>query len=310
MDPKTALDIIKKLLDFLSGEKGKAIKITDVDSFHDAINKLNSPDLKNSEIVKGFKNNTITLYKKEINNTYNVFIFDKNSPEIDKIFSKLKLEKEKEGVQKVNVFPVEGKINYLGFKDDTKPLNKNYSNILHCINDTHKALLALAIDSTKYHSNKMHDTADEMKNSASEKYGDYALKFCNLWAQGYLQNIFSLLSEKVRTSTEPDKINCDAIIDGFLNEADSIEFVHKYQDKAKMDRTALKLSHLLSIKKDYVAIHGLGIAAKKAKEIADKIKDPDSDYKIVLKPSKNRFTKIWYKGDQGRYIYSLVEPLL
>jgi len=298
---------IKGLLDFLRGSKDKAIKVNDIEAYRDAINKIDSPELRNSEIIKDFKDSTITVNKTE-GNTYNIYIIDKDADEIvDKLVERLKSEKDKENVPKVNVFPAEEKINYLGFKDDEKELDKKYTSLYAQLNDRHKALLALAIDITKHYSEKQADIADATKRSTAEKYGDYGLKFCNLWTQGYLKNIFSMLAEGLANSNEPDKIHIDTTITGFINEADSIEFAHKYSDVVK---TAIKVNNSLTLKKDYVAVHGLGSAAEKAKKVVEKVKEAGSEYKIVTKDGKRRFSKIWYKGEHGSYIYSLVEKLL
>ena len=298
------LDYLQKLLDyFKKGEK--IVKIESLEAHRDVISKIDSPDLKDSEIVKEFENSTVTVNKTE-NNITNYFIVPKDSEELKKIIEILKVEKDKSDGTKVNILPSEDKVDYLDFKHDEKPLDKKYEGVLNRLNERHKALLALAIDIIGLYKRGESEVADATKRSVAEKYGDYGLKFCNLWTQGYLSNIFSLLAEGI-SGSEADKTNVDNAISSFINEAASIEFIHQHSDVAKI---AKEVNGLLSERKDYVAIHSLGSATKIAREIVSKIKEVDSEYKAVLKDSTKKYSKIWYKGAHGSQVYSLVEKLL
>ncbi len=220
------------ILDFLRGSKEKLVKIEDVKAYKDVVSKIDSPELKNSDVVKDFKNSTVTMNKKE-GDTYNIYITANNPDEIlGKLIERLKEEKDKADTEKVSVFPAEDKANYLEFKDEIKPLKKDYIGVYELLNDRHKALLALAIDIKRHYSKKEPDVADAAKKSTAEKYGDYGIKFCNLWNQGYLQNIFSLLAENIKTDSS-NKTDMNDAVNGFIMEADSIEFVHTHSDVAK-----------------------------------------------------------------------------
>lgn len=297
------LELLKQILDFFKGHKEKVVKIEDTKAYRDAISKIDSPELKDSEIIKEFKDSTITINKTE-NNI--IFIISKDNDEIiDKLTEILKAEKDKSNGTKVNILPTEEKVDYLEFKHEEKALDKKYTVVLNRLNEKHKALLALAINIADLY-DKEPDIADANKRSVAEKYGDFGLKFCNLWAQGYLKNIFLLLAESIN-SGEQDKINVDSVINSFINEADSIEFVHQHSD---IEKTAININASLTAKKDYVAVHGLGSTTYKVAQIIEKIKEVDGEYKVVSKGNTNKLSKIWYKGEHGSYVYSLVEKLL
>lgn len=296
-----ALEYIKKILDFFKGGK-TAIKIGDIALHKDIINQLESEDLKNNEIVKEFNNSTVTINK----NTTNIFVVTKESEIMTKVTEILKAEKDKTNGTKVNILPTGEKVDYLEFKQNEKPLNKKYTNIFDLLNNRHKALLALAINIAGLYK-KDASVADATKRSVAEKYGDYGTKFCNLWVQGYLQSIFSLLMESVNKN-EQDKIqNVDKVVASFIDEADSIEFIHQHSDVTK---TARKINEALTAKKDYVAMHGLGSATGIANKIDKKVKNVEGEYKIVIKSTNKKYSKIWYKGDRGSQIYALIEKLL
>ena len=166
------------------------------------------------------------------------------------------------------------------------------------------------------------EKAENIRNSIKSLYGEFGLRFSNLYQRGYLKTFMRLLKKE-----EPE--NIVEKIKSFFDEAEFVFFIHKNMSISELEEVERKLEMALKNLKEYIALHSLGGATRIAREIIIKIrkrvpseimnqyttikKDEKTEYKIRIgdKITQIRdFSYIWYKNKKGRRMYRFFEGLM
>ena len=166
------------------------------------------------------------------------------------------------------------------------------------------------------------EKAENIRNSIKSLYGEFGLRFSNLYQRGYLKTFMRLLKKE-----EPK--NIVEKIKSFFDEAEFVFFIHKNMSISELEEIERKLEMALKNLNEYVALHSLGGATRIAREIIMKIrkripseimnqyttikKDEKTEYKIRINDKIMQirdFSYIWYKNKRGRRMYRFFEGLM
>ncbi len=164
----------------------------------------------------------------------------------------------------------------------------------------------------------MTEEAENIKRSIKFTYGDFGLKFLNLFQRGYLKTFLRTLKDK-------DPLTIEKEIRKFFEEDTKyIFFIHKDMTIDDIEKIKIKVKTALQNKENYIAIHSLGeatlIAENIVKEIEKSITIPEeytkhildepTDYKTFTEEGKEvnirDFSVIWYKGDTGKRLFGFL----
>ncbi len=320
---KITKPIITKAKEVLFSKKPPfALEIEESENFiklcevHEKIIKLlkETPELKEEPVVADFLGKSMpNLLNLKNKSEFDFDIMQQNgkfiiisSKDADKIIQKINDEKEKEISEKVNVLPISEAKRFHEYKNEDKVVTKGVAAVADKLNIQHKSLVSLSAWVEKLYVEKRIDEVEETKSDMYKRYDLYGIKFCNLYAKGYLKSLLSKLHERYQKDAS---INIDEEICQFVSKkAKAIYFIHPYMDENDVVRIVKQIDEHLRDKVEYIAIHSLGANVKKAKEIAENISIPsNSDYiNKVIEPKKTcEFSKIWYRED-GINIYSLI----
>lgn len=263
------------------------------------IKKIDSPELKENKIVMEFKGDYNI-----INIGGNYGIVSKKSSEND-ILNSLRESKEKEIKRKINIFHVEEAENFISYQNKPKYIEPNQFNLLQRLSPKFNSLISLSIFIENLYQEGNYEQAENLKRSVRERYGDFGLKFVNLWSRSYLR---SLLDFFLQQPILPLDINNKFL--EFIEKSDSIFFIHSKTDRKKV---ISEIKKSFKTGKEYIAIHSLGFSGLIGWQIINKIKTPKfSDYQeILISKAKGKIdiSKIWYKGN-GIKTYLLIKDII
>jgi len=177
------------------------------------------------------------------------------------------------------------------------------------------SLVNLSIHIEKLYLDGMVEEAENIKKSIKSTYGDFGLKFLNLFQRGYLKTFLKTLKDKDPLTIEKD------IRKFFEEDTKYIFFIHKDMTIDDIEKIKIKVKVALQNNENYIALHSLGeatlITENIVKEIEKSIKIPGEYTKhIVNEPTNYKtlteegekvnirdFSVIWYKGDTGRCLF-------
>ena len=95
------------------------------------------------------------------------------------------------------------------------------------------------------------------------------------------------------------------IIEGFVANSDSIFFVHRYPAWKSIES---RIIHDAEQNREYIALHSLGSATKRARNIDRKVNQKlvNMGYtSIPIRNDKKEFSRVWYR-DKGIEVYKLL----
>jgi hypothetical protein len=228
----------------------------------------------------------------------------------DLLISKAKEGKYKKLKGKIIFLPItEAKI-FDEYKNEEKIIPKDIMSIMNQLEVRYRSLIGLSFEVEKLYEQKRVDEAETVKLYIHKRYDSEGLKFCNLYLRGYLKTLFSKFYQQQQNGVQ---IDVNKEISNFIkNKADAIFFIHPYMKDEDITEVIQKINSFLDQKKEYIAIHSLGINVNTAMTIVSKVKTlSDTDYIIEginrKPPGKPwEFSEVWYRGN-GIEIYSLIK---
>lgn len=229
----------------------------------------------------------------------------------DDLLKKLKEGKEKELEEKISIIPLEESQIFDEYKNIEKQAPKSIVDIANQLDTKYKSLITLSIYVEGLYEQKRADEAEEIKFSIYRRYGAEGLKFCNLYIRGYLKTLFNNIYQQQQNGL---KIIIDKTISEFMEEkANAIFFIHLHMYEKEIQKVIQKINNFLDQKKEYIAIHSLGINVDRGIEIAKRINPAGTDYTtgIIHRKSEDKpweFSEIWYRAN-GIEIYSLIKDI-
>jgi len=179
------------------------------------------------------------------------------------------------------------------------------------------SLINLSIHIEKLYLDGRMEEAENIKKSIKSVYGDFGLKFLNLFQRKYLKTFLRTLKEK-------DPLTMEKEIRKFFEEDTRyIFFIHKDMTIDDIEKIKIKVKIALQNKENYVAIHSLGEATLIAESIIKDIEknkipeeytrhmvDKPTDYKTFTEKREEAsirdFSVIWYKGEAGKRLFGFL----
>ena len=179
------------------------------------------------------------------------------------------------------------------------------------------SLINLSIHIEKLYLDGRMEEAENIKKSIKSVYGDFGLKFLNLFQRKYLKTFLRTLKEK-------DPLTMEKEIRKFFEEDTRyIFFIHKDMTIDDIEKIKIKVKIALQNKENYVAIHSLGEATLIAESIIKDIEknkipgeytrhmvDKPTDYKTFTEKREEAsirdFSLIWYKGEAGKRLFGFL----
>jgi hypothetical protein len=200
------------------------------------------------------------------------------------------------------IFPLCQASTYLSFREIPKPIPKSIKEVLDKLDIDLRSLVNLATHIEKLYNDGEIAQAEEIKRRVWVRYGEFGVKFCNLWRQ-YLKNLIkSLLGE------EPSRINKKIRL--FVkDETQGVFFVNRFMDHQDLDKICNGIREAMERGEKYVAVHGLRGAAELARYVASEIDKLNvaEVYDSLTIDQKPEFSKIWYT-QRGREILKYFRP--
>jgi hypothetical protein len=218
--------------------------------------------------------------------------------------------KEKEANQKIDILPYSTASTFFDYEKGEKQIpsilsvsnNKKFS-------DPFKSLLMLSSEVKRLFSIGNKSSANIIKKSIRETYGEEGLRFCNCYFVGYVEIYLDFLKDKNEKEIEEKMWELSKMPIFFvsshynsLSQKSLIEFVKK-----QFEEIYKKIKNAMDENSNYLAIHGLGIAAEFAEDISKEIssKNVDTNYenlridrdKKIAKEKIRDFNKIWYNAN-------------
>ena len=265
--------LFQKLKDIFKTHEVAFINQEDVDTLEklsEAVKKIRSdenlqelPDLKKLlDDGEDFFKNHIVGY----DNDQPIVIPKKYS--VDNLVKQLRISKKESLLGKITLIP---RREFKEFKQKPKFASKNevevIASMLEPERSKYTSLLALSIHIEELYNEGRVNLAEKTRQAVKERYGNFGLKFCNLYQRGYLKKLFNLVGDKGAETIRNE-------IKRFFHDAKCIFFVHKSMEVSDLEENRNLIQIAFDNKKDYIALHSLGTAVELSKNIVKDLTGP------------------------------------
>ncbi len=239
-------------------------------------------------------------------------IIPKKSKYFQNIIDKL-LESKKKSAEQFMVSSLDSGLLYHEFKDSEKRMEEEIIDTISVLPKEAKtlytSLIALSAQIEDLYKKGKIDDAEFVRRSIKLLYGEFGLKFCNLYQRNYLKNFFKTLEKK-----DPKVIERE--IKRFFDETKYVFFIHKDMSIQDLENIKIQIEDALNRGEDYIAVHSLGGATTLARTIVESLSPPENiTYQKTVHDGVDEknvrdFTIIWYKGEKGERLltYFLIKP--
>lgn len=300
------ISFLSKIPSYFSKEKQTIIAPKNQDEFKDIIpifdNIKNLPQLKDIPDIKVFLDNFEVVRDKERDKYY---IIQKKT--VDNIIvKKLEENKEVESKQKIDIIPFSNAIKFAEYNQSPKYISKESKDEIEALSPELKSLLGLSNHIKYLYKKGNGHEAQEIKRSIKKRYGEEGLRFCNCYLAGYIEQYILFLKNN-------GKENINAELWNFSKRP--IFFIHQEINLENADYVKNKVKKAIERGENYIAIHGLGTAAKITRKIVEEILDEweSPHHTIGIDNMRKRpdgkklksYSFIWYDKD-GEHIYNLI----
>ena len=248
-------------------------------------------------------------------------IIRKESEEYQHYIEKIIALKKSESKRLFFITALDSGFNYEELKTTPKYLEEDLiqliSKLPSNIRFEYISLVNLSIHVEKLYLEGRIDEAENIKRSIKLTYGDFGLKFLNLFQRGYLKTF-------LRTLKDRDPLTIEKEIKKFFEEdTNYIFFIHKDMTIEEIEKIKIKVKTALQNEENYVAIHSLGEATLIAKNVVKEIEkniaaldkytkhtvNAPTNYKTLTEDGEVKirdFSVIWYKGDTGKRLFGFL----
>ena len=147
-------------------------------------------------------------------------------------------------------------------------------------------ILSLAVKVKYFYENDPKES-HKIKGDIGEQYGKDGRKLCNLYTQGYVDDLLKFLTVRYDDDIE----NISAVIKEEMNKLiRNSEFIFFIHDSHKVEEISIKIKLGIKSNKKYIALHSAGNNTKKGMDIFKSVEVDarNAGYKIIEEHSVNK----------------------
>lgn len=288
----------REILDYVKGnDEDEVIIPSNQEKFRELVpylNQLNEiPELSDIDYLDEFLQNYRIAEVED-----KLALVSKEATQED-IEEKMRELKSRDLEQNINILSPE-QIESFRLAKEPKEVEREIADIFDSLDREIQSLINLSAEVEELYKNDNDEEAEDIKANVVQRFGDSGIRFVNCYNEGYIEGLVKKLDgESVERINEEMKKIWEM----------PIFFIYKEMNVREIEKVMNRIKGSLNQEENYIAIHGLGKASKIAKTLENSIETPsDSTYKeFKVDKSGEKFSKAWYKGEEGERMLSYLE---